>query len=134
MLKELRVKNYKSLEDVAVPLRPLTVFVGPNNAGKSNDPPALACFEEPENCIHPGLLELVVDALKSASRRSQILVTTHSPDFLNFLKDPEGLMIVEKVDGKTQCREAKDTAGVKEALKTLGLGELWYSGHLGGVP
>lgn len=36
MLKELRVKNYKSLEDVAIPLRPLTVFVGPNNAGKSN--------------------------------------------------------------------------------------------------
>jgi len=100
----------------------------------SPDPPALACFEEPENCIHPGLLELVVDALKSASRRSQILATTHSPDFLNFLKDPEGLMIVEKVDGKTQCREAKDTTGVKEALKTLGLGELWYSGALGGVP
>jgi predicted ATPase len=36
MLKELRVRNYKSLEDVAIPLRPLTVFVGPNNAGKSN--------------------------------------------------------------------------------------------------
>lgn len=36
MLTKLRVKNYKSLEDVAIPLRPLTVFVGPNNAGKSN--------------------------------------------------------------------------------------------------
>ncbi len=100
----------------------------------SPDPPALICFEEPENCIHPGLLELVVDVLKSASRRTQILVTTHSPDFLNFLKDPEALMIVEKMDGKTQCREARDTAGIKEALKTLGLGKLWYSGHLGGVP
>ena len=99
----------------------------------SPDPPALACFEEPENCIHPGLLELIVDAFKSASRKSQILVTTHSPDLLNFLA-PQDLMIVEKVDGKTRCREAKDMAGVKEALKTLGLGELWYSGHLGGVP
>jgi predicted ATPase len=36
MLTKLRVKNYKSLEDVIIPLRPLTVFVGPNNAGKSN--------------------------------------------------------------------------------------------------
>lgn len=36
MLTQLRVKNYKSLEDVTIPLRPLTVFVGPNNAGKSN--------------------------------------------------------------------------------------------------
>lgn len=63
----------------------------------------------------------------------QVLVTTHSPDLLNFLA-PENLSVVEKKEGKTRCREAKDTAGVKEALKTLGLGELWHSGHLGGVP
>ncbi len=99
----------------------------------SPDPPAMACFEEPENCIHPRLLELIVDALKSTSQKIQILVTTHSPDLLNLLA-PEDLIIVEKADGKTQCREAKDAAGVKEALKTLGLGELWYSGGLGGVP
>jgi len=71
--------------------------------------------------------------LKSASRKIQVLVTTHSPELLNFLAC-EDLMIVEKENGKTHCREVKDVAGVKEALKTLGLGELWYSGHLGGVP
>ncbi len=108
-------------------------FLGQLVALFSPDPPSLACFEEPENCIHPGLLELVVDVFKSASREIQILVTTHSPNLLNFLA-LENLMIVEKVDGKTQCREAKDVAGVEEALRTLGLGELWYSGHLGGVP
>jgi predicted ATPase len=91
-------------------------FLGQLAALFSPDPPTLACFEEPENCIHPGLLELVVDAFKSASRKIQILVTTHSPDLLNFLA-PEDLMIVEKEDGKTRCREAKDVAGVKEALK-----------------
>ena len=109
-------------------------FLGQLAALFSPDPPALACFEEPENCIHPGLLELVVDVFKSASRKIQILVTTHSPELLNSLKAPESLMIVEKENGKTHCREVKDVAGVKEALKTLGLGELWYSGHLGGVP
>ncbi len=108
-------------------------FLGQLAALLSPDPPALACFEEPENCIHPGLLQLVVEVLTSAAWKTQILVTTHSPDLLNFLA-PEDLLIVEKEDGKTQCREAKDVAGVKEALRTLGLGELWYSGHLGGVP
>ncbi|HID88076.1 MAG TPA: hypothetical protein EYP55_12015 [Anaerolineae bacterium] len=108
-------------------------FLGQLAALLSPHPPSLACFEEPENCIHPGLLELVVDVFKSASRKIQILVTTHSPDLLNFLA-PEDLVIVEKVNGKTQCREAKDVAGAKEALKTLGLGELWTAGHLGGVP
>jgi len=108
-------------------------FLGQLAALLSPEPPSLACFEEPENCIHPGLQEVVVDVLTSASRKIQVLVTTHSPDLLNFLA-PEDLIIVEKEGGKTRCREAKDIAGVKEALKTLGLGELWYSGHLGGVP
>jgi len=134
-------QTYLAMEERGFPLRipswamsdGTLRFLGQLAALFSPDPPALACFEEPENCIHPGLLELLVDVLKSASRKIQVLVTTHSPDLLNYL-DPEDLMIVEKKDGKTQCREAKDVAGVKEALKTLGLGELWYSGHLGGVP
>jgi predicted ATPase len=134
-------QTYLAVEERGLPLRipswamsdGTLRFLGQLAALFSPDPLALACFEEPENCIHPGLLQLVVDVFKSASRKTQILVTTHSPEFLNFLA-PENLMIVEKKDGKTQCREAKDVAGVKEALKTLGLGELWYSGHLGGTP
>ena len=134
-------QTYLAIEERGFPLRipswamsdGTLRFLGQLAALFSPDPPSLACFEEPENCIHPGLLELVVDVFESASRKIQILVTTHSPDLLNFL-DPEDLMIVEKVNGKTQCREAKDIAGVRGALKTLGLGELWHSGHLGGVP
>ena len=134
-------QTYLAIEEQGFPLRipswamsdGTRRFLGQLAALLSPDPPSLACFEEPENCIHPGLLELVVDVFKSASRKIQVLVTTHSPELLNFLA-PENLIIVEKEGGKTQCREAKDIAGVKEALKTLGLGELWYSGHLGGVP
>jgi predicted ATPase len=100
----------------------------------SPEPPPLACFEEPENCIHPRLLELVVDIFKSASKKTQILMTTHSPYLLDFLRSPENLVIVEKVEGKTHCKTVQDQEGVKEALKTLGLGELWYSGHIGGTP
>jgi len=134
-------QTYLAIEERGFPLRipswamsdGTLRFLGQLAALLSPDSPSLACFEEPENCIHPGLLELVVDVFKSASRKIQLLVTTHSPDFLNFLA-PENLVIVEKEEGRTRCREAKDIAGVKEALKTLGLGELWYSGHLGGVP
>lgn len=134
-------QTYLAIEERGFPLRTPSWamsdgtlrFLGQLAALLSPDPPSLACFEEPENCIHPGLLELVVDVFRSASRKIQVLVTTHSPELLNFLT-PEDLMIVEKKDGKTQCREVKDVAGVREALKTLGLGELWYSGHLGGVP
>ncbi|MBF2754624.1 MAG: AAA family ATPase [Gammaproteobacteria bacterium AqS3] len=36
MLKRIHIKGYKSLRDVEVELKPLTVLVGPNAAGKSN--------------------------------------------------------------------------------------------------
>jgi predicted ATPase len=95
--------------------------------------PPLICFEEPENYVHPRLLELMVDLLKCASERSQVLINTHSPYLVDFL-DPGDLFIVEKVEGETQVKSAEDKKGIKEVLKTLGLGETWYSGGLGGVP
>ena len=36
MLKRIKIKGYKSLVDVDVSLRPLSVLFGPNAAGKSN--------------------------------------------------------------------------------------------------
>ena len=35
-LKEVHISNYLSLRDVVLPLKPLTVLVGPNASGKSN--------------------------------------------------------------------------------------------------
>jgi predicted ATPase len=96
-------------------------------------PPPLVCFEEPENFIHPHLLELLAHVLKRASARSQILLTTHSPYLLNFL-EPEDVVIVEKREGATEASRPKDPGAIKEALKTLGLGEMWYAGSLGGTP
>jgi len=98
----------------------------------SPSPPALVCFEEPENYLHPRALELLANALKKASDRTQVLLSTHSPYLLNFL-EPDDLQIVEKKDGGTVVSRVQDPEGVKEALKTLGLGEMWYAGHLGGT-
>lgn len=35
-IKHIIIKNYKSLENLDLQLNPLMIFVGPNNAGKSN--------------------------------------------------------------------------------------------------
>lgn len=99
----------------------------------SPSPPSLVCFEEPENFLHPHLLQLVADLFRGASKRTQILVSTHSPYLLNFI-DPSDLFIVEKSEGKTRIRPAHKKQGLKEALRVLGLGEMWYAGSLGGVP
>jgi predicted ATPase len=99
----------------------------------SPSPPPLMCFEEPEDYLHPRLLELIVDLLRNASDSAQILVTTHSPYLVNLL-EPEDLFIVEKHGGRTQIKKAEGKKGVKQALEVLGLGDMWYSGAFGGVP
>jgi predicted ATPase len=95
--------------------------------------PSLACFEEPENYIYPKALQLIVDLLKSASEQMQVLVTTHSPLIVDYLK-PEDLYLVTKETGETRVKRAKDKKGIREALRTLGLGEMWRSGSLNKIP
>jgi predicted ATPase len=44
MIRRIRISNYKSLRDVEIELEPLTVFLGPNAAGKSNLFDAMGLF------------------------------------------------------------------------------------------
>ena len=44
--------------------------------------PTLIAVEEPEATIHPGALGAVLDLLREASERMQVIVTTHSPELL----------------------------------------------------
>ncbi len=46
-------------------------------------PPLLVAIDEPELGLHPGLLPIVAELIKTAAERTQVLVTTHSPDLLN---------------------------------------------------
>ncbi|MHB1468707.1 MAG: AAA family ATPase, partial [Solirubrobacteraceae bacterium] len=65
--------------------------------------PAILGVEEPELTIHPGALPLIYDYLVQAGERSQILVTTHSPDLLDLL-DPSCIYSVERDEGVTKVR------------------------------
>lgn len=92
---------------------------------------SLVCFEEPENFIHPYLLKLLVEVLRKSEK--QIILSTHSPYLVNFV-EPEEVIVVEKEEGETSLRKEKEPEKLREVLKELGLGELWISGALGGIP
>lgn len=51
--------------------------------------------EEPELTVHPGAIPLVADFLKQASRRSQVIVTTHSPELLDCV-DASAVRVVSR--------------------------------------
>jgi predicted ATPase len=61
------------------------------------EPPPLICIEEPELGLHPDALAVLADALREASQRCQIVVTTHSEALVNALSDePEAVMVCER--------------------------------------
>ena len=61
----------------------------------------LIAIEEPEQTIHPGALRILWEEILDASTRTQILLTTHSPDLLDMCTADQ-LRVVEKEDGITR--------------------------------
>jgi predicted ATPase len=96
------------------------------------EPPSLICIEEPELGLHPDLLPTLSDLMCEASKRSQVIVTTHSDVLVDALTNrPESVVVCEKHEGQTEMRrlEKKDLA---KWLEKYRLGHLWTSGELGG--
>jgi predicted ATPase len=95
-------------------------------------PPSLIGIEEPENHLHPRLLPELAEECRSASARTQIMATTHSPFFLNGLKPSEAWVLYRNRQGFTETRRVADIEGVQEFVQHGAmLGHLWMEGHFG---
>jgi predicted ATPase len=108
------------------------------------NPPTIACFEEPDRGIHPRLLRRVQDALyrlvypeASGEKREpiQVIATTHNPYFLDLFKDhPEEVVIASKKGLDATFQRVSEMSHINEILGGAPLGDIWYTGVLGGVP
>ena len=58
-------------------------------------------IEEPEVSIHPGAAAVLYEVLKEASNRGAVLVTTHSPEFLDAAREEE-ILVCQYGDGVTR--------------------------------
>lgn len=107
-------------------------------------PPPLIGLEEPDRGLHPRLLRDVRDAIyrlaypeQCGEKRDpvQVVATTHNPYFLDLFKDhPEEIVIAEKLDQEAKFHALTEREDIAEILGDASLGEVWYSGVLGGVP
>ena len=106
--------------------------------------PSLLCLEELERGIHPRLLREVRDSLYrlcypedsgDEAAPVQIVATTHSPYLLDLFADhPEEVILTVKEGGSASFKRLIDLPDLAELLETGNLGDLWYSGVIGGVP
>ena len=83
----------------------------------------LVGIEEPESALHPAAAGVLLDALREAADKTQIIITSHSPDLLDDKDlDPESILAVEARDGITVIADI-DEAGrsaVRDRLYTTG--------------
>lgn len=91
--------NANSMSDGT--LRALGILVALFQGGEGVQP-ALVGIEEPEVALHPAAAAVIRDALTRASSRSQIVVTSHSPELLDDKSvNAESLLAVSAEDGST---------------------------------
>jgi len=97
-------------------LRALGVLVATRPRNTGHLLPALVGIEEPETALHPGAIAVVVDAMHEASAKTQILVTTHSPEVLDSVNmETDVLLVTDLIDGATTIAGA-DSAS-REAVR-----------------
>jgi predicted ATPase len=97
--------------------------------------PSLMVIEEPEASIHPGAIGAVLDVIRHATRRMQVLITTHSPDVLDakWIRHNH-LRIVSWQDGATRVTPVSEASRVALQKHLMGAGELLRSNALEAAP
>ncbi|WP_236610716.1 AAA family ATPase [Verminephrobacter aporrectodeae] len=82
--------------------------------------------------MHPRLLPELGEECHRAAERTQLLVTTHSPFFLNSCRPQEVRILYRDEQGFTQVRTASDIQGIADFMDAgASLGHLWMEGHFG---
>ncbi len=101
----------------------LTVLASPSPA------PVIA-IDGPETGLHPSMLPLIAEYAVEASAKSQVIFTTHSPQFLDAFKDVLPTTTVAKWEhGETVLETLKDEE-LDYWVKKFSLGSLFKSGEL----
>ncbi len=107
--------------------------------------PSTILIDEPELGLHPSALTVLAGLVRSASSRTQLILTTQSVSFLNEF-EPEDIITVEHRDSTVlsvndfrnglgeSVFKKYDSESLKEWLNAYSLGELWEMNVLGGRP
>ena len=104
-------------------------------------PPPVILLEDIDRGMHPRIFEQMVPLMKDIAKKHDIniIATTHNPYLVDcFQDDKEAVIIVEKKDGaSTLSTLASRLEGLdydKIDPNDMPLGNLWYSGFVGGIP
>ena len=101
----------------------LTVLASPSLA-------SVIAIDEPETGLHPAMLPLIAEFAVEASKRAQIIFTTHSPQFLDAFTGVRPTTTVAKWTNGETTLHTLDADQLDYWLKEYSLGSLFKSGEL----
>jgi predicted ATPase len=106
--------------------------------------PTAVLIDEPELGLHPSALAVLAGLVRSASQRSQLILTTQSVTLLNEF-EPEDVVVVERKEkadpdgvplgrAPSVLRRIESSEHLDEWLREYAVGDLWETNVLGGRP
>jgi len=91
----------------------------------------LTIIEEPERNLHPYLISKIIDMMKDASQKKQIIVTTHNPEMIKHADLNDILLISRDKEGFSNISRPSEKEEIKVFLKNdMGIEELYVQNLL----
>ena len=91
----------------------------------------LTIIEEPERRIHPHILSKLIQMMRDASKKKQIIITTHNPEIVKHTKLDEILLAARDQDGFSTITRPSDNEQVKIFLQNeMGIEDLYIQNLL----
>ncbi|MCI0640565.1 MAG: AAA family ATPase [Gemmataceae bacterium] len=94
--------------------------------------PSVILVDEPELGLHPYAIALLASLIKSATKQTQVIVSTQSPLLLDHF-DPEDVLVADRTNGETTLTRLQ-SADLEHWLADYSLGQLWEKNQFGGRP
>lgn len=101
----------------------MTVLASPN-------PPPLIAIDEPETGLHPSMLPIIAEFAVEAARRTQVIFTTHSDQFLDAFHTTKPTTTVAKWENGETILKTIEGETLDYWLQQFTLGSLFRSGEL----
>jgi predicted ATPase len=96
----------------------------------SPSPAPVIAIDEPETGLHPAMFPIIAEYAIAAAERAQIILTTHSDQFLSAFSDtPPTTTVASWAEGETSLRTV-DGDELRYWLGKYSLGSLFRSGEL----
>lgn len=96
------------------------------------DKAPVVIIEEPERNIHPHLISRVAGLLADASKKKQVIVTTHNPELVKHVRLEDLLLVHRDADGFSHISRPAENEQLKVFLENdLGVDELYVQDLLG---